>query len=171
MTLHNTTALQLCLFFTTLLLHFNCIPTARSGVYMMKYALAHPEKFSHPRVAFLLGLVQFGTMVCAELVNIMKGSQRKKPQDLISSYLGFACIIKIPELYLAPMELPIKGAVGTLSLTTGRKQVKARDKMPCHGFFNLVYVLIKWFYNSVYFYFYTFTIIVVPLAMILVEKE
>lgn len=43
MTLHNTTALQLCLFFTTLLLHFSCVPGARSGVYMMKYCLAHPD--------------------------------------------------------------------------------------------------------------------------------
>ena len=43
--------------------------------------------------------------------------------------------------------------------------------MPCHSLFNMVYVLIKWFYNSVYFYFYTFTIIVMPLAMILVDKE
>jgi hypothetical protein len=68
---------------------------------MMRFCLAHPEKFTHPRIAFLLGFVQFSTMVCAEFVNIMKGSQRKKPQDLITSFLGFACIIKIPEIYLS----------------------------------------------------------------------
>lgn len=91
---------------------------------------------------------------------------------MITSYLGFACIIKIPEIYLGSLnELPIKGAIGKLKMKNGRKQVKNRDKMPCHGFFNFMYVCIKWFYNSVYFYFYCFTIIVMPLAMILVDKE
>ena len=77
--LHNDMTLQICLFFTTLLLHLGCIPGARSAMYMMRYALTHPESFTHPRVAFLLGLTQFMTMIFAELVNIMKGSERKKP--------------------------------------------------------------------------------------------
>lgn len=120
--MHNSTELQLCLFFTTLLLHFGCIPGARSGLYMMRYAVTHPENFTHPRVAFLLGLIQFGTMIFAELINIMKGSTRKKPQDLITSYIGFAAIINIPSLYLGSIQdLPVKAAVGKLSLKRGRK--------------------------------------------------
>jgi hypothetical protein len=43
--------------------------------------------------------------------------------------------------------------------------------MPMHGLFNFIYVLVKWFYNSIYFYFYAFAIIIMPLAMILIDKE
>lgn len=43
--------------------------------------------------------------------------------------------------------------------------------MPFHGLLNMLYVLIKWFYTCVYFYFYTFAIIILPMAQILIEKE
>lgn len=168
----NNTPLQVCLFFTTLLLHFGCIPGARSGLYMMKYAVTHADKFTHPRVAFLLGFIQFTTMVVSELINIMKGSERKKPQDLITSYIGFACIINIPTIYLSSINhIPIKGAVSKLTLTRGRKQVKEEFQMPGHFLFNAIYVLFKWFYNSFYFYFFTFVVIIAPMVSVLVAKE
>ena len=73
-------------------------------------------------MAFFLGFIQLITMVLAELVNIMKGSERKKPQDLVTSYIGFACIIKIPSIYLSSIyEIPVKKAVGAVKLTKGRK--------------------------------------------------
>ena len=103
-------------------MHFGCIPGARSGLYMMKYAVTHPENFTHPRVAFALGFIQMATMVVAEFINIVKGTNRKKAQDLITSYIGFAVIIIIPAIYLGSIsELPIKGAVGKLTLKRGRK--------------------------------------------------
>jgi len=57
MELNNNVTLQLALIFCTLLLHLGCIPGAKSGMYMMKFALCHPEKFSHPTLAFILGLM------------------------------------------------------------------------------------------------------------------
>ena len=43
--------------------------------------------------------------------------------------------------------------------------------MDTHWLFNFVYVLLKWFYNSLYFYFFVFTIIIVPMINICVAKE
>lgn len=57
MQLFNNVCLQLALIFATLLLHLGCLPGTKSGMYMMKYALCHPEKFSHPEVAFFLGVM------------------------------------------------------------------------------------------------------------------
>jgi hypothetical protein len=89
---------------------------------MMRYALTEPQAFTHPRMAFLLGLIQLVTMVLAELVNIMKGSERTKPQDLITSFIGFACIINIPTIYLSSIyEIPVKKAIGKVTMTKGRK--------------------------------------------------
>jgi len=57
LTLHNNVTLQLALIFCCLLLHLGCVPGAKSGIYMMKFALCHPEKFSHPHIAFILGFI------------------------------------------------------------------------------------------------------------------
>jgi hypothetical protein len=40
-----------------------------------------------------------------------------------------------------------------------------------HWFFNFIYLLMKWFYNSFYFYFFTFSIILAPMIKVLAEKE
>jgi hypothetical protein len=58
-------------------LHIGVVAGARSGMYMMKYSLCHPEDFTHPEIAFLMGFIQFFSMWLAELVNIAKSSQRK----------------------------------------------------------------------------------------------
>lgn len=75
--LHNNICLQLALIFATLLLHLGCIPGTKSGLYMMKYVLCHPEHFTHPAIAFFLGFMQILAMWIAEIINVMKATQRK----------------------------------------------------------------------------------------------
>jgi hypothetical protein len=53
----DSTAVNLCLFFTVLILHWQCLPDARNGIYMMKYALSCPEEFNNPIAAFMLGFM------------------------------------------------------------------------------------------------------------------
>lgn len=55
-------------------------------------------------------------------------------------------------------------------MTKGRKESLANGDC-MHWIMNAIYVIFKWFYNSVYFYFFTFILILVPLAQVLVEKE
>jgi hypothetical protein len=64
------TEINFALFFTVLLLHLTCLPTARDGIAMMKYALLHPDEFSHPVSAFFLGFFSSSSMLAAEIVNI-----------------------------------------------------------------------------------------------------
>ena len=65
------TEVNFALFFTVLLLHLTCLPTARDGLTMMKYALINPDEFNHPLSAFILGFFGFSTMILAEFVNIV----------------------------------------------------------------------------------------------------
>lgn len=89
---------------------------------MMKYSLCHPEEFTHPKVAFALGFIYINILVISEWVNVMKGTQRKRPQDLITSYIGFKAISDLPKMYMASInDLPIKAAIGKLTATKGRK--------------------------------------------------
>jgi hypothetical protein len=57
LTFKNNLAVNLCLFFTVLILHWQCIGDARNGIYMMKYALCNPEEFNQPVTAFILGFM------------------------------------------------------------------------------------------------------------------
>lgn len=121
-TLYNNVALQICLFFTTLLLHLGNLGMFRSGFYMMKYSLCHPEEFTHPKIAFMLGFVYMTILVLSEWINVIKGTQRKSPQELITSYIGFKIISDLPKIYLSSMsECAIKPAIGKLTATKGRK--------------------------------------------------
>jgi hypothetical protein len=53
----DSAAINLSLFFTVLILHWQCVPDARNGIYMMKYALTCPEEFDHPIAAFMMGFL------------------------------------------------------------------------------------------------------------------
>lgn len=137
---------------------------------MMKYTLCHPEEFTHPRVAFLLGFFYMSILVVSEFLNIAKGSQRKSPQELITSYIGFKVITDIPGMYFKSIEtLKIKAAVGKVTARKGRKSIDNKEKNP--WYMTTIYVLSKWFFNSFYFYFFPFCLMYLPLMKVLYEKR
>ena len=171
--LYNNVPLQFALIFTTLLLHAGQLDGARSGLYMMKYALCHPEKFTHPHLAFGLGFIQITTVFFTEFLNIAKASQRKNANELIVGYVGFSTIMNVPNIYFGSLNhIPVKGDVGKVTATKGRKDLRSdEEKMMGQGVFNFIYVMNKWFYNTYYFYFFTFSVIALPFTQILYTKE
>lgn len=172
---YSSMPLQLSLIFTTLLLHLNFIGSTRSGLYMMKYALCQPEVFTHPSLAFTLGFMQMTTTWVSEFINIMKGSQRKNTADLISGYIGLKVIMELPAIYLkADPTLPIISCIGKVTIITPRKsenRSKSQSMPVAHWLFNLTYLLHKWFFKTIYFYFFTFTVIALPFTSVLISKE
>lgn len=168
-TLFNNTLMQLTLFFTTLLLHLGNLGMFRSGLNMMKYSLCHPEEFTHPKLAFFLGMMYMLILVVSEWINIMKGTNRKTPQAVITSYIGFKVISDLPKLYIGSIQdIPIKAAIKPLVATKGRKD--GSNNIKNHWLQTGIYCLTKWFYASVYFYFFSFGCIYLPLLAILYEK-
>ena len=142
---------------------------------MMKYALCQPEVFTHPTLAFTLGLMQMTTTWVSEFINIMKGTQRKNTADLISGYIGLKVIMELPNIYLkADPTLPVISCIGKVTVTTPRKsenRTKSQTMPVAHWLFNLVYILHKWFYKTIYFDFFTFTVIALPFTSVLISKE
>jgi len=100
----RNTQINFALFFTVLLLHLTCLPTARDGIAMMKYALLHPDEFSHPISAFFLGFFSCSSMLAAEIVNINASQNKKTVTDAIAGFIGFKIIIDLPTLYLGSLE-------------------------------------------------------------------
>lgn len=100
----NDNILNLCLFFTVLILHWQCLPEARNGIYMMKYVLTNPDEFTHPTTAFWLGVIQFTGVIFTEVCNLLKSLDQAKPQDVITRFVGFALILNVPKLIIGSLE-------------------------------------------------------------------
>jgi hypothetical protein len=79
----------------------------------------------------------------------------------------------VPIIYYNSINnIPVKGEVGKITANKGRKDLRADDeKMFGHSFANAIYVLNKWFYNTFYFYFFTFSVISLPFTTVLIAKE
>lgn len=126
LTFKNDLAVNLCLFFTVLILHWQCVPDSRNGIYMMKYVLCCPEEFDQPIAAFCLGIMQLMGIFLTEICNLMKSIDQKKPSDVINKFVGFALILTVPKLLHGSMEyFEVSKAVGKLTLKKSRKAVLA----------------------------------------------
>lgn len=164
----NDKILNLCLFFTVLILHWQCLPEARNGIYMMKYALTEPGKFTHPVTVFCLGLIQLTAVWLTEICNLLKSIDQKSPQNVIVRFVGFALILNVPKLMIGSLEdFEIQKSVGKLVLNKGRKEAVSEDgfssKLPGGPLFNFIYCVYKLFFKSLYFYFFPFVVIFIPL--------
>ena len=158
----RSTEINVALFFTVLLLHLTCLPTARDGLTMMKYALLHPEEFNHPISAFVLGFFAISSMILAEFVNIMSSQLKTSVADAIAGFIGFKAIIDVPTIYMNSHEdFPAKALVGKLECKRSRSQ---RSKQSGDWLINKVYVGLNVFYKSVFFYFAPFATILYPMA-------
>lgn len=163
----NDLGVNMCLFFTVLILHWQCVPDARNGIYMMKYALCNPEEFNQPVAAFSLGLMQTVAIILTEVCNLLKSSDQKKPADVIAKFVGFGLILSVPKLLHGSMEsFEVPKSVGKLTLKKSRKAAVAQGSIAAAWTLNLVYCLFKWFFVSFYYYFFPFVVIFVPLAKI-----
>jgi hypothetical protein len=164
----RSTEINVALFFTVLLLHLTCLPTARDGLTMMKYALLHPEEFNHPVSAFVLGFFAISSMFLAEFVNIMSSQLKTSVADAIAGFIGFKAIIDVPTIYMNSHEdFPAKSLVGKLDCKRSRKE---RSKQSGDWLLNKVYVGINVFYKSVFFYFAPFATILYPMAISLQDN-
>jgi hypothetical protein len=167
-TYKNNTPLNLCLFFTVLILHWQCLPEARNGINMMKYALCCPDEFTQPATVFFLGFIQISAVWLCEVCNLLKSMDQKKPDQVIVRFVGFGLILNVPKLLIGSLEsFAIKGSVGKLELTRSRKQMAAdpatKAQLPFSWLLNLVYCLYKWFFTSLYHYFFPFVVIFAPM--------
>jgi hypothetical protein len=159
----NDTAVNFCLFFTVLILHWQCVPDARNGISMMKYALCCPNEFDQPVAVFGLGCMQIMAIVLTEICNLMKSVDQKSPQNVIVRFVGFSLIISTPKLLHPSIEkgLEVKAAVGRLELRNGRK-----SGLNNYALLNTIYCSWKWFYKSIYFYFFPLLVVFPPLIKI-----
>jgi hypothetical protein len=57
--------LDILMFCASLMMHFFSIPSVNSGMNMMKYVIVHPDHFTSPYSAFMIGFVCMWNIVGA----------------------------------------------------------------------------------------------------------
>ena len=91
-----------------------------------------------------------------------------KPEDVIMRFVGFGLILQSTKLLTASYEIfeGQKCFMGTLSLKKDRREsfnlLSLSEKLT-FGLLHIVFVLIKYLYVSVYYYFFPFVVIYIPM--------
>lgn len=88
-------AVDLCIMFTVLVLHFSCVQTVRNGMNMCKFVCFHPSEFDEPGWAFLLGVAVMWTTVNCELVNIVNALHQETLSEVITRFIAFKVLITV----------------------------------------------------------------------------
>mmetsp|Transcript_4816 Transcript_4816/g.8259 ORF Transcript_4816/g.8259 Transcript_4816/m.8259 type:complete len:202 (-) Transcript_4816:33-638(-) len=154
----------MALFFTVLLLHLVSLKIAADGINMMKYCLVHPDEFTHPVSAFILGVFVFFGLILTEFANMANNQLKVGIVAVINGFIGYRLIMDIPTIYMNSYEnLPIKAHVGKLEMKHSRTKSEKRARMTGDWFFNFVYVTCCIFYKSFFFYFFPFVTILQPM--------
>lgn len=165
----DDTLINLCLFFTMLLLHWSSLPEARNGIYMMKHVLCHPDQYTHPFTAFCIGLLHICTCWLCEVLNLVKSLNHKKPKDVISKFVGFATVLAVPKIMISSMEQfeQQKCVKDPLKATKGRKMALSEPgywmKLPIGAILHPIYWIFKRAFTGFYFYFFPFVVILIPM--------
>ena len=98
----------------------------------------------------------------------MKSMDMTKPEDVIMRFVGFGLILQSTKLLTASYEIfeGQKCFMGTLSLKKDRRESFNLLSLPekfSFGLLHIVFVLIKYLYVSVYYYFFPFVVIYIPM--------
>ena len=116
-TYKDSFALQLCLYFSCMILHFGSIYTIRNGITMIKYVIYHGEDFDHPKSAFLLGVLVILVNILAEMTNILNSLSQTTVTGVLGKFVAFKILIQMQDYYTrSRANFRIKGAVSSKPL-------------------------------------------------------
>jgi hypothetical protein len=98
----------------------------------------------------------------------MKSMDMTKPEDVIMRFVGFGLILQSTKLLTASYEIfeGQKCFMSTLSLKKDRREsfnILSLSEKFTFGLLHIVFVLIKYLYVSVYYYFFPFVVIYIPM--------
>ena len=131
------TDVQLCMFFTNLVLHYGCISIIRNGMQMMRFVTFHSEEFSNPVEAFTLGFLVVCSNVLCEVTNCLNSLSQTTIDKVVAQFVGFKILIMIADFYLkSRTNFPIKAAMGeplivdanTAKIFGSKKKKKAKGR-------------------------------------------
>ena len=144
---------------------------------MMKYLVNHPEQFSAPKLAFIVGMAQFVTGFASELACIIFLGSLNNPIGVIIRFIALGSIAKVDNFYFSalPAASSFKQAVPKEKQVkfrathyfrdcrpTSAKRTSGQSNQSAFGFLRIVYKMFRIFYASFIYYFMPYLAVVVP---------
>lgn len=133
----------------------------------MKFSANHSDEFNMPKMAWLIGFLQFSGGLLTEAISIIYISTIDVPIDVIIKFIALGSMAQIDNFYAAalPAENKVKKNFDKAKIQSKnhRRAFCQEDKRPCGiKFLNFVTKCIRLLYASWCFYFLPFTILWLP---------
>ena len=157
--------------FVTMIMNLQTEPYIRFGLNMMKYANNHPEEFSVPGLAALIGFMYCGVSLLISFSCIIKICNQSTVMDTLKSFVPYAAVAFVPNfVFMAlPLGHPIKSGVQDLTIKNRRRNIEKRDALG--WMWRCIYKTLRIFYCSFWFYFNTVLPIILPFVMYTVPSH
>ena len=166
--------LDVCQFFTTLILHFASVFSVRNGVQMLKGVIYihddHEFKMTHSEAGFFLGVMTCMVNFACQFSNMIGALTARNVPEVLSKFVAFKLLINVQDYYKrSRANFKIAKAVGNPiiikednSMRYGNRENDSMLKKIVGNIFFVIFMLLKFFYNNLYFYFFPFVILYLP---------
>ena len=143
-------------------MHMEMIDDVKQGISMLAYLLAHSDEFTDTTIPFVLGLMQFSGGLLAELANLLMLATRQNIDSCINFFVAFHVLNAIDNIYVeAFSDFELLEATHE-TLLFKRRVREIEHKTAKHKAFHVMWWLIQFFFNTVYFYYFPFLANFVP---------
>jgi hypothetical protein len=134
---------------------------------MMKYLMNHPEDFSAPVNAYMIGLAQTTTGIAAEIGCVCFLATIQQPMTIMLKYMALASVAKVDDFFAGALDDAnrIKGNAKPLIIKHHRRNLNERAKEEGYGIFyyagRTFYKFVRMCYVSYHFYFFPYTALII----------
>ena len=151
----------------SIMMHLQVEEDTRQGLNMMKYLVNHPEDFTSPIIAYMVGLAQVLTGVLCEIACVCYLGTIQNPISVMISYMALGAVARVDDMYAGALDAAnrIKGESKPFDVKNHRRDVNARSAEFGFGFFyffgRVIYKTLRVLYSSYHYYFFPYTALII----------
>ena len=152
----------------TIILHVQTEKFVRQGLNMAKFAINHPEDFSTPIIAALLGISHALTIMALTLAIIIHISAQQTFLDTLTAFVTYTatCNVQVFAYASLPPGNPLKPVSPPLVVKNHRRDIKHRRYSM--WILRVIYKFLRIIYGAVWFYFLPMVVIVLPFVTVVI---
>jgi hypothetical protein len=137
----------------------------------MKYAINHPEEFSVPVVAALIGLSGAAIAMALTFAIIIHISAQPTFLSTLTAFVTYTATCMVPTFAAASLPLGnhLKAPAPDLFVTNRRRDIGHRSN--AMWVLRVIYKVFRIIYGSVWFYFLPMVVIALPLVTVLLFRD
>ena len=151
----------------SIMMHLNVEADTRQGLNMMKYLVNHPEDFTSPVIAYMVGFAQAMTGTLCEIACVCYLGTIQSPISVMICYMSLGAIASVDDMYAGALDAAnrIKGESTPFAVKNHKRDVGGLSVGFANGFFSFVgrfiYKILRIAYSSYHYYFFPYTALII----------